>query len=180
MKKMEFRSYKSDESKTIESLFTSVFEESEGEAEGRLIGNLARDLILNTDPVDMFVFVAAEGDSIIGTIFLTRMPSEIESEIFILGPVAILTARQGMGVGQGLIKYGIKELKDRGVKIIATYGDPSFYTKVGFEQINESNINPPLKLSHPEGWLAQSLSGSPIEVEGKCSCVSALNDAAYW
>jgi len=177
---MEFRHFKSGESEAIESLFTSVFKESEGEAEGRLIGTLARNLIIRTDPGDIFVFVAAEGDSIIGAILLTRMPSEIESEIFILGPVAILTARQGMGVGQKLIKYGIKELKDRGVKIIATYGDPKFYTKVGFEQIKESNIIPPLTLSQPEGWLAQSLTGSPIKVEGKCSCVSALNDAAYW
>jgi predicted N-acetyltransferase YhbS len=109
------------------------------------------------------------------------MPTEKESEMFILGPLAVQTERQGEGVGQRLIHYGIKELKERGIRILVTYGDPSFYSKTGFKQIDEGIIEPPLKLSQPEGWLAQTLDGSPIlKVEGKCSCVSALNDERYW
>lgn len=64
--------------------------------------------------------------------------------------------------------------------MLVTCGDPSFDPKVGFEQIHENDGIPPLKLSQPEGWLAQSLSEIPIKAGGKCSCVSALNDAVHW
>jgi predicted N-acetyltransferase YhbS len=38
-----------------------------------------------------------------------------------------------------------------------TYGDPSYYAKVGFMPISEADAQAPFPLSHPEGWLAQSL-----------------------
>lgn len=138
-------------------------------------------MLSSTAPEDRFVFVAVEGDAIIGTIFVTRMPAEKEAEIFLLAPVAVDTKSQGKGVGQELIKYGIKKLRERGIKILVTYGDPNFYSKTGFQKISEEFIKPPFKLSQPEGWLAQALDGNPLqEVEGKCSCVSALNDSRYW
>jgi len=178
---MNLRHYTPTESHAIEALFFSVFSQSEGEAEGRLIGDLAKDLLESTASKDIFAFVAVEGDAIIGAIFATRMPTEKEADLFVLAPVAVDTANQGKGVGKKLIEYGIKELKEKGIKVLVTYGDPEFYSKTGFQQITEAIIQPPFKLTQPEGWLAQSLDGNPLqEVEGKCSCVSALNDPRYW
>lgn len=158
-----------------------MFSESEGEAEGRLIGDLAKNLLSDTSSEDRFVFVAVEEAELIGAIIVTRMPIEKEAEIFILAPVAVDTKNQGKGVGQKLIRYGIKELKERGVKVLVTYGDPGFYSKTGFQQITEDIIQPPFQLTQPEGWLAQTLDGNPLQrVEGKCSCVDALNDSSYW
>ena len=36
-----------------------------------------------------------------------------------------------------MINFGINRLKESGVSIVFTYGDPDFYSKVGFSQINE-------------------------------------------
>ena len=178
---MDFRSYKQGEEHEIESLFNAVFEDSEGEAEGALIGDLVNKLLATTKQEDLYGFLATKADELAGAIFFTRMHSKNETDIFLLAPVAVRTKHQGEGIGKALIKYGINELKERGVRIFVTYGDPKFYTKVGFQQIEERRIRPPFKLSQPEGWMAQFFDANESHtIDGKCSCVEALNNPKYW
>jgi putative acetyltransferase len=67
------------------------------------------------------------------------------------------------------------------VDLAITYGDPKFYSKVGFHSVTEAVVPAPIPLQHPEGWLAQSLKGNEIEpIKGKSSCVEALNRPEYW
>jgi predicted N-acetyltransferase YhbS len=179
--KMNFRLHCESDSEEIQSLCESVFGESEGEAEGAVIGKLSKELLEKTEKNDLLVFVASSNDEIKGAIFLTRMPSEKENEVFLLAPVAVKTASQGHGIGQSLIKFGIKKLKENGAKLLVTYGDPRFYSKVGFTPVEEKKIEPPFPLSQPEGWLAQDLNGGHITARiGKCSCVPAFNNPKYW
>ena len=98
-----------------------------------------------------------------------------------LGPISVIPNEQGKGIGQQLINFGIQELKTLGVKLVFTYGDPSFYSKVGFEKIGEEVVKAPKKLTYPEGWLAQSLNNERITSEvGVAKCISALNKQEYW
>ena len=158
-----------------------MFSSSEGEQQGSLIGKLARDLIAGTDPRDLHGFVAVDGKHIVGAIFFSRLTFEKAVEAFILTPVAVHTEHQGQGIGQALITHGLREMKKRGVGVVATYGDPAFYSKVGFHPLSRDVIAAPLPLSQPEGWLGQSLTDEPIEkIPGPCSCVKALDDPAYW
>ena len=102
-------------------------------------------------------------------------------DVFILAPVAVLTNRQGMGIGQALITYGLHEMEKRGVAFVTTYGNPAFYSKVGFHPILQNAIEAPYPLSQPEGWLGQSLTDEPIEaIPGHCKCVNALDNPVYW
>lgn len=178
---MKFRPYKHNDLSAIESLFISVFTRLEGETEGALIGNLSRELIACTDERDLYGFVAVDKNQIIGSIFFTRLTFETNVEVFILSPVAVHSDFQNMGIGHRLINYGIGTVKGKGVKIVVTYGDPRFYTKVGFRHLPQDIIRSPFKLSQPEGWLGQALTGYIIEaIPGRCSCVEALNNPAYW
>ena len=62
-----------------------------------------------------------------------------------------------------------------------TYGDPNYYSKVGFKPITEKLIKAPLKLSYPEGWLAQSLVSDEIQpITGNSYCVEAFNKPRIW
>ena len=54
---MNFEIYKSCSAHEIKELFTSVFTNSEGQAEGDLIGNLVFELQETTEPKDIFGFV---------------------------------------------------------------------------------------------------------------------------
>jgi putative acetyltransferase len=179
---MNLAEYTSSDSEKIEKLFTKVFSESEGPSEGFLIGKLAHDLMNSTEPEDLFGFIAGEDRQIIGSIFFSRLRfNNRESNAFILAPVAIHTDYQGQGIGQKLINYGINKLKENGVGLVFTYGDPGFYKRVGFNPISEKVAKAPFKLTYPFGWLCQSLIGSEIEpIAGNCYCVAALNHPEYW
>ena len=178
---MNLSEYSSNDSEEIEKLFTKVFSESEGQSEGLLIGKLVHDLISSTDPKRLYGFIAKENGQIIGSIFFSSLMFESEVNAFILSPVAIHTDYQGQGIGQKLINFGINYLKDNGVGLVFTYGDPNFYKKVGFKPISEKVVKAPLKLKYPAGWLCQSLVGNEIEpIAGNSYCVDALNHPEYW
>ena len=80
-----------------------------------------------------------------------------------------------------MIKFGINHLKEKGVELAFTYGDPNYYSKVGFRCISEALAKAPLKLTQPEGWLCQSLHGDTIQpIAGISHCVKALDKPEYW
>lgn len=178
---MEIRNWATEGTPTLESLFVAAFTASEGEGEGVLVGALVRELIATTDPRDLYGFVAVEGDRVAGAVFFSRLTCDHPGEVFLLSPMAVDTEYQGRGIGQELIHHGLQVLKDAGVSVVTTYGDPAFYARAGFEPLSPDTIRPPYWLSQPEGWLGQSLKGEPIEpAGGRCRCVKALDDPAYW
>ncbi len=165
----------------VTNLFTSVFTASEGEEEGSLIGHLASKLSSGIDNQDIVCFGTYEEESIIGSIFFTRLRFKDAIQVYMLAPVAVSTEHQKKGVGQALINYGLNELKNRSVSVVITYGDPSYYSKLGFRALSESAIQAPLTLSMPEGWLGQPLTGEPIPtIKERPACVKEFNDPAYW
>lgn len=96
---VRFRERRKAEEETIGRLFASVFSDSEGEEEGNLIGELARDLFESTDEPDLFNFVAEVDGQISGSIFWTRMVFEKEDAAFILAPVTVRSEYQGKSIG---------------------------------------------------------------------------------
>lgn len=178
---MEFRSYQSSDADIIQRLFLLVFSNSEGKQEGNRIANLVREMMATTQRWDLHGFVAVEAEQIVGAIFFSRLTFETEIDAFILAPVAVCTDFQGRGIGQKLIRHGLQQLEEQHVQMVITYGDPAFYSKVGFQSISPRSVRPPYELSQPEGWLGQSLTEKPVEeFLGNCQCIPALNDPAYW
>ncbi len=165
----------------VTNLFTYVFTASEGGKEGKLIGNLVSELSSKIDNQKIICFGTYKKDSIIGAIFFTHLLFNKATKIYMLAPVAVATKHQRKGIGQTLINYGLNELKNRSVTIIITYGDPYFYSKLGFQTLSENVIQAPLKLSMPEGWLGQSLTEEIIPaINGRPTCVNEFNNPIYW
>ncbi len=188
---MKITLFNSEKTQEIITLFVNTFTESEGKAEGQLIGNLVSELITTTEQQDVMGFVASSDDNastdkvkeddVLGCIFFSRLKIPSHQVAFILSPVAVSTDHQGRGIGQKLIHFGLEHLKSLNVDWVFTYGDPDFYSKVGFKQINEDIVKAPFKLTYPEGWLAQSLNDKPIEaMKGSAHCVKALSNPQYW
>ena len=165
----------------ITELFTNTFTASEGEKEGKLIGTLVSELSSNIDDKENICFGTYVEDLIVGCIFFTRLYFNESIEVYMLAPVAVSTNYQGKGIGQSLIKHGLDELKKRKVSVVVTYGDPAFYSKVGFSALSEDVIKAPHKLSMPFGWLGQSLTDKSIPViNDKPVCVKEFNNPLYW
>ncbi len=179
---MIFSSEFKSQAEEIIGLFTSTFTASEGADEGRLIGTLVRNLIATTPDKDLFVFTAWEDGALAGGIAFSRLTyPQDDREIFLLGPVAVAPDRQKQGIGQKLLTHGLNELRKRGVDVAITYGDPDYYRRVGFVPITEDQARPPRALSHPHGWLGQSLTDRPLDrLTGPSSCVAAFDSPDYW
>ncbi len=178
---MDYKTLDKSKQKEVAGLFTSVFASSEGKKEGILIGNLSSELASSIDNEETICFGVYENESLIGSIFFTRLQFNEPIQVYMLAPVAVSTEHQEKGIGQALINYGLNELKKRSVNVVVTYGDPSFYSKVGFQPLSENVIKAPLKLSMPFGWLGQSLSGRSIPtINGRPACVKEFNDPVYW
>ena len=178
---MKLTVYTSGHSQEVIKLFTDVFSNSEDQKEGQVIGQLVAELIATTDSNDLLGYIGISDDAIIGCIFFSRLTLPSGKIAFILSPVAVATRYQGKGLGQQLINFGIQKLQSHGVELVFTYGDPNFYSKVGFVKISEDVVKAPKKLTYPEGWLAQSLNNESITPEvGVAKCVGALNKQEYW
>lgn len=178
---MDYRSLGPDDAPLVEELFRSVFTESAGEQEGALVGRLAGELLACVGSHDVCGFAAVDRNRIVGAIFFSRLTFDPPREAFLLSPVAVRSDQQGRGIGQELIAHGLGGLARRGVSLVATYGDPAFYGKVGFAPISPEAIRPPHALSRPEGWLGQCLAGDALQaVTGRCFCVKAFDDPALW
>lgn len=181
MNEVIFRTCQAEDAQAIESLFTAVFTESDSETEGLLVGRLARELIEGTNESDLSGYVGEREGALVASLFFTRLTFSSDVSASLLAPVAVHTAHQGKGIGQGLILHGIDELRKEGVKFVITYGDPSFYGKVGFQKISPEVVVPPFALTQPEGWLGRPLQDEAMEsLIGECCCVSAFNNPAYW
>lgn len=49
-----------------------------------------------------------------------------------LGPVSVLPARQGGGVGSALVRAVLARAEEAGERLVALLGDPSYYSRFGF------------------------------------------------
>ncbi len=166
----------------IADLFTATFEASEGAEEGTLIGALARDLMTQTPASDLHVMTVWDGSTVIGGAIFSRLSyPDDDRVVFVMGPVAVATNRQGQGIGQELITWSLEALREAGVDVVLTYGDPQYYGRVGFAAISQADVPAPFPLQHPEGWLGQSLSGSGLTpFQPTPRCVPAFNDPVFW
>ncbi len=178
---MKYSLFSEKKTENVIELFKSVFSASEGETEGQIIAEFVSNLIATTNQQDLIGCIAEENGVITGCIFFSRFKVPSEQDAFILSPVAVSTDVQGGGIGQKLIRYGLEHLKALNVNLVFTYGDPDYYSKTGFAQINENIVSAPCPLSQPIGWLAQSLDGQEIKaMTGATRCVEALNNPSLW
>lgn len=179
---MEFSRDIAGREQDLVDLFETTFAASEGAEEGMLIGGLVRALLSGTPKDDIHVFTARDNGTLIGGAIFSRLTYEDDPRtVFILSPMAVLPEHQGQGVGQALLTYALSKLREGGVDVAITYGDPAFYGRVGFRLLTETAAAPPFALSQPVGWIGQSLTGAALTpLQGKSRCVEALNIPDVW
>ncbi len=165
----------------VVGLYTRVFADAGGDAEGNSIGELVTEMIEATAEIDRQGYVTVDGGRVLACIFFSRFWLGEIANAFILSPVAVATEHHGQGLGSVLIRHGLEALAGQGVELVITYGDPAYYGRFGFQQVSETELPAPQPLSQPEGWQAQRLDGGALApVPGPSRCVAALNKPEYW
>jgi len=166
----------------IIDLFARTFTGSEGAEEGALIRSFVTELLTTTAASDLRVFTIEQGGALCAAAVFTRLCYAADPRtVFILSPMAVAPEHQRKGLGQTLLGHALAVLRNEGVDIAVTYGDPNYYEQVGFQPVAEDTVPSPLPLAHPEGWIAQSLTDAPLtSLAGPATCVPALNRPDIW
>lgn len=93
---MEFPAEYEGNISVIADIFNASFTASEGSKEGELIGELAHRLMEETPQEDLRVFTAWNNGELDGAIIFSSLTFEGDKRaVFVFGPVAVATKRQG-------------------------------------------------------------------------------------
>ena len=77
--------------------------------------------------------VAVENEVIVGHVAFSPVTiSDGTRDWFGLGPVSVTPGRQGEGIGQALIREGLRRLEAAGAAGCVVLGEPAYYGRFGF------------------------------------------------
>ena len=83
-------------------------------------------------------FVAEAEGKIVGSILYTRAviagDDRADYPVLTFGPLSVLPAFQGRGVGGALVEHTKQLAAEQGYRAILIYGDPAYYRRFGFVQ----------------------------------------------
>lgn len=166
----------------IIACFQESFAASEGPEEGALIAGLAGLLVQQVDATDRIPAIARSKGAVIGAAIFTPMRyAQDQRRVYLLSPVAVLPRAQGQGVGQAMLGFGLGQLKAIGADFAITYGDPNYYSKLGFAPVTVEEVPAPYPLSYPHGWQAMQLSkNATLPLVGAPSVVAPFRDPSLW
>lgn len=78
--------------------------------------------------------VAEQGGEVIGHVALSSVSvSDGSTGWYGLGPISVKPHRQGMGIGNLLMRAAIRSLRMRGAAGCVLVGNPSYYSRFGFK-----------------------------------------------
>lgn len=99
----------------------------------------------------------------------------------ILAPLAVVPRRQRAGVGRELIEAGCAELGRSGVELVFVLGDPSYYSRCGFEPALPHGLRAPYAITPQEAWMVRALGPHGFgRARGTVVCARALQPQEYW
>ncbi len=108
--------------------------------EARLVDELREDAGF-LPPLSL---VAERDDTVVGHVMATRgwlEPAGVP--VLGLGPVGVLPAAQGTGVGTVLVHALLAVAEAAGEELVALLGDPAYYRRLGFRPAAELGVAPP-------------------------------------
>ena len=94
--------------------------------------------------------VAVEDDRVVGHILFSRIAvrsGTAAHEALALAPMAVLPARQRVGVGSSLVKRGLADARRLGHGVVILVGHPEYYPRFGFVPGEPLGIRPPFEVS---------------------------------
>ncbi|HEX4489769.1 MAG TPA: N-acetyltransferase [Acidimicrobiia bacterium] len=87
--------------------------------------------------------VAVDGDTIVGHVVCTRATIARSIPVLGLGPIGVVPARQGHGIGIALVRAALATADARGERLVALLGSPAYYSRFGFGPASAHGIEPP-------------------------------------
>ena len=93
---------------------------------------------------DILSLVAKLGEQVLGHILFSMVTIVQDDGRKItgmgLGPLAVLPAHQGQGIGSALCQEGLERVAQRGYPFVIVLGHPGYYPRFGFTKASEFGI----------------------------------------
>lgn len=136
-------------------------------------------------PVAGLSFVARDVTGrLVGAISFWRiLIGEAGRPALLLGPLAVASDRQGIGIGRALMANGLGRARARGERLMILVGDEPYYGRVGFRKVPDAQLLLPGPVD-PERLLYLEL--EPGAMEGASGLVlppgrfTALRGTTWW
>ncbi|MDF1609597.1 GNAT family N-acetyltransferase [Hoeflea sp. YIM 152468] len=98
----------------------------------------------------------------------------------LLAPLAVAPDWQRQGIGTGLIREGLTQLRSAGISQVYVLGDPAYYRRSGFK--TGTGVAPPYPLPEQwrDAWQSLSLGSIPSPAEGRLLLPEPWLQPALW
>ncbi len=121
----------------------------------------------------------------VGHIMFTKahLTPDNSLSVYILAPLAVIPEFQRQGIGEQLIKAGLKILSDRGTDLVFVLGHPEYYPKHGFKPAAILGFQAPYPIPEKDAnaWMVQELrTGVPGDCSGTIMCALAMDKPEHW
>ena len=163
----------------INSIYSSAFPQGEVESVAEVAINLLSE---STVPRTISLVAETEG-ALVGHVGFSpvSLGTDGTRQGYILAPLAVRPGNQNRGIGTELVKEGMRQLTAMGIDMLFVYGDPRYYARFGFSDIEARPYTPPYELEYPFGWQGIALGargeeGAPVKI----GCVSSLCHPTLW
>ena len=103
--------------------------------------------------------VAERESEVVGHCLCSRGWLDKSRPILVLGPIGVLPAVQGQGVGGALVWAAIDAAELIREVLIALVGHPTYYPRFGFVAARGLGIRPPVESWPDAAWMAIPLRG---------------------
>jgi putative acetyltransferase len=92
---------------------------------------------------DSLSLVACQDDDVVGHALFSPVEIRIGNRVATgkgLGPMSVAPSHQRRGVGESLVRFGLRLLTDRGIPFVVVLGHPTYYPRFGFQLASSFGI----------------------------------------
>jgi len=131
--------------------------------------------------VDAVISLVAEEDGeVVGHVLVSWFGLEgSERGVLGLGPIGVLPANQGRGIGSALVRAALDGARELGEPVVVLEGNPAYYGRFGFTRSDEHGIEMPPESHGPQYFMLRPLRAYDSTLRGRAVYPSETFGVAY-